>query len=251
MRVTPIEKGPPVRVEIWSDIICPWCYIGKRQFEKALQGFDHRDRVEVVHRSFQLDPSFPAGETIDVADRLAEKYGMTRERAVEMNRQMEVRAAGVGLEYHLEGGRAGNTADAHRLVHLGAEHGVQDEVIEALFKAHFTDRRSVFDRDSLVEVVAEAGVEAAEARDVLASDRFAADVEAEQREARDFGATGVPFFVIDRRYGVSGAQPVETFTQVLDKAWAESNPALTTIGGDTATCTDDTCAVPTEDPTPR
>ncbi|MGP4023169.1 DsbA family oxidoreductase [Actinomadura sp. 3N407] len=110
-----------MRVQIWSDVICPWCYIGKRQFEQALDGFEHRDQVEVVYRAFQLDPSFPKGETMDVADMLAGKYGMPREQAVEMNRQMEERAAGVGLEYHLEGGRAGNTADAHRLVHLAAE----------------------------------------------------------------------------------------------------------------------------------
>ncbi|MFG2088875.1 MULTISPECIES: DsbA family oxidoreductase [unclassified Spirillospora] len=240
-----------MRVEIWSDVICPWCYIGKRQFEQALDGFGHRDQVEVVYRAFQLDPSFPEGETMDVADMLAGKYGMSREQAVEMNRQMEERAAGVGLEYHLEGGRSGNTADAHRMIHLGAEHGVQDAVVEALFKAHFTDRRSVFDHDSLVEVVAEAGLHATEAREVLTSGRFASDVDAEQRAARDIGATGVPFFVIDRRYGVSGAQPTETFAEVLGKAWAEANPALTTIGDEAAACTDDTCAVPADDSPPR
>ncbi|TMR39786.1 DsbA family oxidoreductase [Actinomadura geliboluensis] len=233
-----------MRVEIWSDVVCPWCYIGKRHFEKALQGFEHRDHVEVVHRSFQLDPTFPPGETVDVADMLAEKYGMTREQAVEMNRQMEERAAAAGLEYHLEGGRAGNTVDAHRLVHLAAKQGIQDEVVEALYKAHFTDRRSVFDRDSLVQVVAEAGLDADAAREALASGAFTADVEADQREAAALGATGVPFFVLDRRYGVSGAQPPEAFTEALNRAWTDANPALTTIGGDAEACTDDTCAVP-------
>ncbi|WP_433475692.1 DsbA family oxidoreductase [Spirillospora sp. CA-142024] len=233
-----------MRVEIWTDVVCPWCYLGKRQFEQALDGFEHRDEVEVVHRAFQLDPSFPHGETVDVADMLAEKYGMSRDRAVEMNREMEQRAAAVGLEYHLEGGRAGNTADAHRLIYLAGERGVQDAVVEALFKAHFTDQRSVFDRDSLVDVVVEAGLDAAEARDALTSGKFAAEVDAEQRAARDIGATGVPFFVIDRRYGVSGAQPSETFTQVLDQAWADANPAPTMIGDAADTCTDDGCAVP-------
>ncbi|MBD2899009.1 hypothetical protein amrb99_79860 [Actinomadura sp. RB99] len=151
----------------------------------------------------------------------AAKYGMTRDQAVQMNRQMEERAAGVGLEYHLDGGRVGNTADAHRLVRLAGEQGVQGDVVEALYKAHFTDRRSVFDRDSLVEVAAEAGLDAAAARDALASGRFAAEVEADQREAQQLGATGVPFFVIDRRYGVSGAQPAEAFAQALDRAWNE------------------------------
>ncbi|TDD89593.1 DsbA family oxidoreductase [Actinomadura darangshiensis] len=233
-----------MRVEIWSDVVCPWCYVGKRHFEQALDGFAHRDRVEVVHRAFQLDPSFPPGETVDVADMLAEKYGRSREQAVEMNRQMEERAAAAGLEYHLEGGRAGNTADAHRLIHLAGLRGVQDAVVEALFKAHFTDRRSVFDHDSLVDVVAEAGLDAAEARGVLASGEFADQVKTEQQAAQDIGATGVPFFVIDRRYGVSGAQPTETFTQVLDQVWADAHPAPTMVGDTGATCTDDTCAPP-------
>lgn len=210
-----------MRVEIWSDVICPWCYIGKRQFERALGGFEHRDQVEIAYRAFQLDPSYPAGKTEDVADMLSAKFGMARDQAVQMNRQMEERAAGVGLEYHLEGGRVGNTADAHRLVHLAGERGVQGDVVEALYKAHFTDRRSVFDRDSLVEVAAEAGLDAAAARDALASGKFAAEVEADQREAQRLGATGVPFFVIDRRYGVSGAQPAEAFAQALDRAWTE------------------------------
>ncbi|MFA1540421.1 DsbA family oxidoreductase [Actinomadura monticuli] len=230
-----------MRVEIWSDVICPWCYIGKRQFENALQNFEHRDQVEVVHRSFQLDPSFPQGETVDVADMLSDKYGMPRERAVQMNRQMEERAAGVGLEYHLEGGRAGNTADAHRLVHLAAKHDLQDGMVEALYKAHFTDRRSVFDHDSLVKIAEGAGLDAADARATLTSTTFAADVEADQREARDLGATGVPFFVIDRRYGISGAQPPEAFTEALTRAWTDAHPALTTLGADAETCTDEAC----------
>jgi predicted DsbA family dithiol-disulfide isomerase len=212
-----------VRVEIWADVVCPWCYLGKRHFERALEGFQHRDQVEVVYRAFQLDPSFPQGETVDVADMLAEKYGMTRAEAVEKNREMEERAAAAGLEYRLEGRRAGNTLDAHRLVHLAGRRGVQGEVVEALFKAYFTDERPVFDRDTLVDIAAEAGLDAAEAREVLASGEFAAEVDAEQRAARDIGANGVPFFVIDRRYGVSGAQPAETFAKVLDQAWADAN----------------------------
>lgn len=240
-----------MRVEIWSDVVCPWCYVGKRQFEKALQGFEHRDQVEVVHRSFQLDPSFPHGETVDVADMLADKYGMSREQAVQMNQQMEERAAGVGLEYHLKDSRAGNTADAHRLVHLAAKHGLQDELVEALFKAHFTDRRSVFDHDSLVKIAEEAGLDAPAARETLSSSTFAAEVANDQREARDLGATGVPFFVIDRRYGISGAQPPETFAQALTRAWTDTHPTLTTIGTDTETCTDDTCTPPVGSDAPR
>ncbi|HEY8478774.1 MAG TPA: DsbA family oxidoreductase [Spirillospora sp.] len=235
-----------MRVEIWSDVVCPWCYIGKRNFERALEKFEHRDQVEVAHRAFQLDPSFPRGTTEDVADRLAGKYGMPREQAVEMNRQMERRAAGVGLEYHLEGARVGNTADAHRLIRLAAEHGVQDAVVEALYKAHFTDRRSLFDHDSLVKIVEEAGLDADAARETLASGKFAEEVEADQREAQSLGANGVPFFVVDRRYGVSGAQPPEAFIEVLNRAWTDAHPVLTSVGDD-AVCADGSCAVPQHD----
>ncbi|WP_019633568.1 DsbA family oxidoreductase [Actinomadura atramentaria] len=231
-----------MRVEIWSDLVCPWCYIGKRRFEKALAAFPHRADVEVVHRSFQLDPSAPAGETRDQADMLAEKFGLTRERAEAMNREMEARAAQDGLEYNLAGGLSGNTADAHRLVHLARESGRADDVVEALYKAHFTDRRSIFDTDSLVEVAAEAGLDADAARATLESGAHADAVRADHAEAQRLGATGVPFFVVDGRYGVSGAQPVELFTQVLERAWDDARPQLVTGPGEV--CDDGTCAVP-------
>lgn len=232
-----------MRVEIWSDLVCPWCYIGKRRFEKALAAFPHRDRVEIVHRSFQLDPNAPQGETRLTVDMLAAKYGMTPERAAAVEREMEERAAGDGLEYHLDGARVGNTSDAHRLLHLARENGVQDEVVEAFYKAHFTDRRSLFDRDELVRVAAEAGLDGDAARAVLESGEYAADVAMEQREAQQLGATGVPFFVVDRKYGVAGAQPAEAFAEVLQRAWAESQPSLEIVGEDGDGCADGTCAV--------
>ncbi|WP_329518721.1 DsbA family oxidoreductase [Spirillospora sp. NBC_01491] len=233
-------------VEIWSDLVCPWCYIGKRRFEKALAGFDHRDRVEVVHRSFQLDPSAPHGEVRDQAEMLSAKLGMPPERVRALNTEMEHRAAEDGLEYNLSGGTVGNTADAHRLIHLARDAGLQGPVIEAFYRAHFTDRRSLFDPDSLVELAAEAGLDPGAARAVLDSDRYAADVQTDQVEAQQLGATGVPFFVVDGRYGVSGAQPTETFTQVLARAWAESRPPVTIAAGDGDACDGDACAVPTE-----
>jgi predicted DsbA family dithiol-disulfide isomerase len=234
-----------VLVEIWSDLVCPWCYIGKRRFEKALAEFDHRDRVEIVHRSFQLDPSAPQGETRDQAEMLSAKLGVPAERIQALNTEMERRAAEDGLDYNLSGGTVGNTADAHQLVHLARESGIHGPVIEALYKAHFTDRRSLFDQDSLVEVAAEAGLDADTAREVLASGKYAADVQTDQVEAQQLGATGVPFFVVDGRYGVSGAQPAETFTQVLTRAWAESRPPVTIEGG-AESCSGDECAVPAE-----
>jgi predicted DsbA family dithiol-disulfide isomerase len=214
-----------VRVDVWSDIICPWCYLGRRRFEQALAGFEHRDRVEVVHHSFQLDPSYPAGHTEPSTEMLSRKYGMGVEEAAQMEARMEQTAADEGLEYHMDGLHIGNTADAHRLVHLALSHGLQDAMVERLFKAHFTDRRSVFSHDSLVALAVEVGLDAAEVRAVLESDRYAAEVDEDAATAARLGANGVPFFVIDMRYGVSGAQPTELFTQALTEAWTTSDYA--------------------------
>jgi predicted DsbA family dithiol-disulfide isomerase len=204
-----------VRVDIWSDLVCPWCYLGKRRFERAVAelGAD----VEVVHHSFQLDPSFPRGTSRPTREVLAEKYGRTLEEADAMEAQMEQRAAADGLEYHLDGVHMGNTVDGHRLVHLAAEHGLADTVVDRFYRAHFTERRSLFDRESLVELAAEAGLDAGDARAVLESDAYEAEVAADGEEARALGATGVPFFVIDRRFGVAGAQSPEVFAQVLQR----------------------------------
>ena len=160
-----------MRVDIWSDIVCPWCYIGKRRFEQALAGFEHRDGVEVVHHSFQLDPSYPAGHSEPTVEMLSRKYGMSVAEAARMESRVEETAAGAGLEYHMDGLHIGNTVDAHRVVHLARARGIQDAVLERLFKAHFTDQRSVFSQDSLVELAVEAGLDADEVRAVLASDQ--------------------------------------------------------------------------------
>lgn len=202
-----------MRVDIWSDLVCPWCYLGKRRFERAVAelGVD----VEVVHHSFQLDPSFPRGTSRPTREVLAEKYGRTPEEADAMQAQMEERAAADGLEYHLGDAHMGNTVDGHRLVHLAAERGMADAVVERFYRAYFTESRSIFDRDSLVELAAEAGLDAEEARAVLESDAYEAEVAADGEQARALGASGVPFFVIDQRYGVAGAQSSEVFAQVL------------------------------------
>lgn len=208
-----------MRVDIWSDIICPWCYVGKRRFEQALAGFEHRDEIDVVHHSFQLDPSYTIGRTELSVDMLSRKYGMGVAEAAEMEKRMEQTAADSGLEYHMDGLHIGNTVDAHRVVHLAREHGLQDAMVERLFKAHFTEKLSVFSVDSLVALAVEIGLDGDEVRAVLASDRFAAEVAEDAQTAARLGANGVPFFVIDMRYGVSGAQPTEVFTQALTEAW--------------------------------
>jgi predicted DsbA family dithiol-disulfide isomerase len=188
-----------MQVEIWSDVVCPWCYLGKRYFEQALERFPHRDEVEVIYRSFELDPSAPPGVTTPTVETLAGKYGMGLEQAREAQRQMEQRAAQAGLTFRMEDLRSGNTRDAHRLLQLAGARGKGPELAERL------------DRDQALAV--------------LAGDQYAQAVEADEQVAYSLGVTGVPFFVIDRRYGISGAQPAETITQVLERVWAETEAA--------------------------
>jgi len=211
-----------MQVEIWSDVVCPWCYLGKRNFEQALQQFGHRDEVDVVYRSFELDPSAPPGQTTPTVQLLASKYGMTAAQAEAAQRQMEERAAQAGLTFRMEGLRSGNTRDAHRLLQLARERGRQAELVEQLHRAYFSDQESIFDHASLIRLAADAGLDAAEAEAVLSSDEYEDAVTADERTAHALGANGVPFFVIDRRYGISGAQPAAVMAQALDEAWSES-----------------------------
>jgi predicted DsbA family dithiol-disulfide isomerase len=210
-----------MRVEIWSDIVCPWCYIGKRRFERGLAMAGLSAGVDVIHRAFQLNPAMPAGEVRDHRENLMAKYGLSHSEAAAMQQQMERRAAADGLEFHLAGGVTGNTFDAHRLVHCGRLQGRQDAVLERLYRAHFTEQRSIFDAASLTVLAVEAGLDEAATRTALAAGAFAESVNAEVREARALGISGVPYFVIDRRYAVSGAQTPELFAQALRGAEAD------------------------------
>jgi predicted DsbA family dithiol-disulfide isomerase len=214
-----------MQVEIWSDVVCPWCYLGKRYFEQALERFPHRDEVEVIYRSFELDPSAPPGVTTPTVETLAGKYGMGLEQAREAQRQMEQRAAQAGLTFRMEDLRSGNTRDAHRLLQLAGAQGRGAELAERLHRAYFTDQASIFDHASLAGFAADVGLDRDEALAVLAGDQYAQAVEADEQVAYSLGVTGVPFFVIDRRYGISGAQPAETITQVLERVWAETEAA--------------------------
>jgi len=213
-----------MQVEIWSDIVCPWCYLGKRNFEQALGQFGHQADVDVVYRSFELDPSAPAGVTTPTIELLASKYGMTPQQAEDAQRQMEQRAAHAGLTFRMDGLRSGNTRDAHRLVQLARANGRQAELVERLHRAYFTEQDSVFDHEALARLAAEAGLDPGEVAKVLDdADLYADEVTEDEMTASSLGATGVPFFVIDRRYGISGAQPPETIARALAQAWAESN----------------------------
>jgi predicted DsbA family dithiol-disulfide isomerase len=231
-----------VKVEIWSDVVCPFCYIGKRQFERALERFDHRDDVEVTWRSFELDPSAPAERHGDNIEHLATKYGMSRGDALAAQERVLASAARVDLNLDFERARSGNTFDAHRLLHLAARHGLQGELKERLFAAYFNEGRPIGLADTVRSVAIEAGLPADEVDAVLASGDLADEVRADELDARTLGISGVPFFVIDRAYGVSGAQGEESLLEALDQAWSASHPlAIVTAGDTSASCDDGSC----------
>ncbi|MEV4231527.1 DsbA family oxidoreductase [Streptomyces bobili] len=236
-----------MRVEIWSDIACPWCYVGKARFEKALDAFPHRDQVEVVHRSFELEPGRAKGDITPVLAMLSKKYGMSEAQAQAGEDNLGAQAAAEGLDYRTRDRDHGNTFDMHRLLHFAKEQGRQDELIQLLYRANFAEERSLFVEgdERLVELAVGAGLEADDARKVLADpDAYADAVRADEAEAAQLGANGVPFFVLDRTYGVSGAQPAEVFAQALTRAWGERSPLKLVDQGDAEACGPDGCAVP-------
>jgi predicted DsbA family dithiol-disulfide isomerase len=235
------ELVPGMQVEVWSDVVCPWCFIGKRRLETALSRFAHADSVEVVWRSFQLDPSVPEGQTHPTLPALAAKYGRSVEEMRGQLAHVEGVAADEGLEYHLAEAESGNTLLAHQLLHLATERGLGGVVKERLLHAYFEEQRSVFDVDALVELGAEAGLDAEEVRAALTDRRYLPAVAEDTATARALGATGVPFFVVDRTYGAAGAQPADVLLQLLERAWADSHPLLTVPAADG--CTDDSCTV--------
>jgi predicted DsbA family dithiol-disulfide isomerase len=208
-----------MRVDIWSDVVCPWCYVGKARFERALSDFTHRDEVEVVFHSFELDPDYPEDERETVVSILSRKYGVPEAQARAADARVAGLAAAEGLGFD-SGRPVGNTFDIHRVIHLGREKGVQHELITAVNEAYFAQGRQVFDRDVITEVATGAGLSASAVREVLDGDAYADAVRQDELEARELGIGGVPFFVFDMALGVSGAQPAETFTDALNQAWA-------------------------------
>lgn len=233
-------------VEVWSDVVCPWCYIGKRRFETALALFAHRDEVELVWRSFELDASAPPSEAGQgtYAERLASKYQCPVIEAQAMIDNMTETAAKEGLDFRFDLARPGNTFDAHRLLHLALEHGRQDELKERLDRATFTEGTPTSDHSALRALCTQVGLPEAEVNTVLTSERYSDAVRADEAQARAYGISGVPFFVIDGRYGISGAQPADAVLQALDKAWSEHSPlTLVTQDGSAPSCEGDSCAV--------
>ncbi|MGW0135590.1 DsbA family oxidoreductase [Streptomyces sp. NPDC003299] len=235
-----------LRVEIWSDIACPWCYVGKARFEKALAAFPHRDQVEVVHRSFELDPGRAKDDIQPVLTMLTKKYGMTEAQAQAGEDNLGAQAAAEDLAYRTHGRDHGSTFDMHRLLHFAKAEGKQGALLDLLYRANFAEERSVFnDDDRLLDLAVSAGLDKDAAREVLTDpDAYADAVREDEREAAQLGARGVPFFVLDRTYGVSGAQPAEVFTQALTQAWGDRSPLTLLDDGGAEACGPDGCAVP-------
>jgi predicted DsbA family dithiol-disulfide isomerase len=229
-----------LRLDVWSDIACPWCYIGKRHLERALEGFGHD--VEIVWRAFELDPSAPRSrdKSQSYAERLAHKYRVSPEQGQQMIDRVVGAGAAAGLEFRYDRIKPGNTFDAHRLLHLALDRGKQGELEERLMRGYMTEGQAIGEPDVLVSVAADVGLDAAEARAVLDSDRYTKEVRTDEALARQLGITGVPFFVMAGKLGVSGAQPVEAMAAALAKAWelAESEPELVASG---AACGPDGC----------
>jgi predicted DsbA family dithiol-disulfide isomerase len=234
-----------MRIEIWSDVVCPWCYVGKRRLETALAGFEHRDEVEVVYRSFELDPSAPHHGHELTTPVLARKYGRSEDEMREMQRQLTEVAAQEGLAFRLLENVHTNTIDAHRLLHLALDEGGpagQRDLKEALLAAYFVRAEDVGDHDVLHAAAAAAGLDDVRVKEVLTGHDYAAAVQADIAQARAYGATGVPFYVVDQKFGISGAQPPEVFAQVLEQAWAAAAPTLQMTAAGEA-CGPDGCAV--------
>ncbi|MDQ0031915.1 DsbA family oxidoreductase [Arthrobacter bambusae] len=232
-----------MKIEIWSDVACPWCYIGKRRFEKALAEFPHRDTVEIQWRSYQLDPSIPEHYDGTELDYLSKRKGMDPAQVSQMFEHVALQAMGEGLNYRFDDVVVANSFTAHRLIHLAAAHGKQDEAKELLLSGHFEHGRDIGNPEYLSKLGTELGLPEAEIAELFSTDKYAGDVRSDISEARMLGVTGVPFFVIDRKYGLSGAQPSEVFTQALTQAWQEANPLVAVGSSDAEACGPDGCAI--------
>ncbi|MFI2858308.1 DsbA family oxidoreductase [Paenibacillus sp. JSM ZJ436] len=234
-----------MKIEVWSDVVCPFCYIGKRHLEKALENFPGREQVEVVFRSFELSPGASFEPGVSMTELLAAKYGMTLQQAEDANRSVTEQAARAGLTYHLDRVIPANTFNAHRLAQYADKEGKLDEMTEVLFKAYFTDLKDLNDAEQLADLAVQAGLNRDKAVSVLESEEFSSEVLADEQAAREIGVRGVPFFVLDHKFAVSGAQPVEVFTQALQKAAAEASPLVFVEDANAApggSCNDDACS---------
>ncbi|MCB0697760.1 MAG: DsbA family oxidoreductase [Chitinophagaceae bacterium] len=226
-----------MRVDIWSDVMCPFCYIGKRHFEAAMEKFGNKEDIEVVWHSFQLDPDTRPQPGKDVYTYLAERKGITKEQSMQMHERVVKMAAEAGLQYNFDKAVIANSFDAHRALQYAKEHGKGDAMEEQLFRGYFTEGKDISDHRVLEDMCAAIGLE--DAKNILDSDRYTDAVESDVDAAAQLRISGVPFFVLNNKYGISGAQPVNTFSQALNQAWSEyaqEHPGLEIMGNDADTC---------------
>lgn len=210
-----------MKVEIWSDIVCPFCYIGKRKFEHALEQFEHKDKINIRWRSFELQPGLKTDGSKNQYEHLAESKGWTLDYSKKVHDNLTEKAKEVGLDYNFDKSIPANSFNAHRLSHLAAKHNLQDEAEERLFVAHFTEGKNIDDDKVLVQLGVEIGLPEEEIREMLQSDLYADEVQNDKEAARQVGVQGVPFFVLNHKYAVSGAQPSDVFLDALQKAYKE------------------------------
>lgn len=232
-----------MKVNIWSDVRCPFCYIGKRKFEAALEKFPHKDKIEVIWHSYQLDPNLETDPNTSTLDYFTKTKGVNTDQARQMLGHATKMAKEVGLEFHLEDAVLANSFNAHRLIQLAKTKGLGNEIEEALFRIHFTEKKNIDDKEILIETGTSIGLDKEEVTEVLASDAYEYEVKQDEMEARNIGVQGVPFFVLNNKYGISGAQSSEVFLETLEKAWEEyaaANPSLIISKGESCS-TDGTC----------
>ncbi|MBS5951621.1 MAG: DsbA family oxidoreductase [Clostridium sp.] len=233
-----------MKVEIWSDIFCPFCYIGKRRFENALKNFSDKDDVEVIYRSFELNPDAPKLNNNNIHEAIAEKYGMSVEEAKANNDGIVRQAASLGLEYNFDTLILTNSLDAHRLIHFAKDFNKMEEMTEALFKAYFTDSKNISDIDILGDIAKSAGLNKEEAIKFLNSDKYKNEVREDEALSRNYGITSVPTFVFNDKFKVTGAQPEDVFLMALNKALEEYKPSLDLENNDGKNvCVDGNCGI--------
>lgn len=232
-----------MNIEIWSDVVCPWCYIGKRRFEKALHQFDGSKQVQIRWRSFELDPGAPRSIEKDMASRLSEKYRISEQQARESMVHITSVAQAEGLDYHLDEAKMTNSFDAHRLIQMASGIGLGSQMKERLLRAYFVESEDISNKDALLRFASEVGLPPDEVSELLSSDALADQVRADESLARELGITGVPFFVFDSKYAVSGAQPSEVFLEVLARVRAEQSVQNLADGDDVNVCGDDSCQI--------
>lgn len=237
-----------MKIEVWSDFVCPFCYIGKRRLEAALENFEHQNQVEVEYKSFELDPHAKVYHGISIHEAIANKYGISLEEAKKANDGIESQAESVGLAFDFENMKPTNTFDAHRLTKFAESIGKGKLLTEKLLHAYFVEGQLLSDQDTLLTIATTIGVDSEKAKEILTnSELYSNEVREEEMRAHQYGATGVPFFVINGKYAISGAQPIELFESALQQVWEEEapKPKLENIGtASGVVCTDDGCIIP-------